>query len=144
MKKILFLIIFHIGSLLTQAATRDTAEAYGLLRRIAPSLSSKVRFEQLKQEKKDVFELYSEGPRIVIRGNSANSMAVGLNHYLKYFCKTSVSWFAHDPTELPDTFPAVAGKIRIEARTPKRFFLNYCTFGYTMAWWQWKEWEFCP
>ncbi|MEI3155517.1 MAG: alpha-N-acetylglucosaminidase TIM-barrel domain-containing protein [Odoribacter sp.] len=23
----------------------------------------------------------------------------------------------------------------------KRFFLNYCTFGYTMAWWQWRDWE---
>lgn len=142
MKKILFLFLLLLspGTLL-QAGADEVSEATGLLRRVAPSLLPKIRFEKLTREARDVFELETENSRIVIRGNSANSMAVGLNHYLKYYCKTSVSWFAHDPTELPDTFPSVPRKIRVEARTPKRFFLNYCTFGYTMAWWQWKEWE---
>ena len=22
-----------------------------------------------------------------------------------------------------------------------RFFLNYCTYGYTLCWWKWKDWE---
>ncbi|MFV0326068.1 MAG: alpha-N-acetylglucosaminidase N-terminal domain-containing protein [Bacteroides xylanisolvens] len=38
--------------------------------------------------------------KIVIRGNSANSMAVGLNHYLKYYCKTSILEYLNDPVEL--------------------------------------------
>ena len=35
----------------------------------------------------------------------------------------------------------IEGKIRIKARAQERFFLNYCTFGYTMPWWQWRDWE---
>ena len=27
------------------------------------------------------------------------------------------------------------------ALVPERFFLNYCTFGYTMPWWKWPQWE---
>lgn len=68
-------------------------------------------------------------------------MAVGLNRYLKYHCKTSVSWYAHQPVELPKALPAVPTKERVTARSHKRFFMNYCTFGYSMPWWQWKEWE---
>ena len=26
-------------------------------------------------------------------------------------------------------------------RVKNRFFLNYCTYGYTMPWWKWGEWE---
>ena len=32
-------------------------------------------------------------------------------------------------------------KIISTARCKNRFFLNYCTFGYTMPWWTWKDWE---
>lgn len=112
-----------------------------LLHRLAPSVADRFDFEELAGEKKDVFELQTVDNRIVIRGNSANSMAVGLNHYLKYYCNTSVSWYLADPVQLPAILPAVDGKVRIHARMEKRFFLNYCTFGYSMTWWQWPEWE---
>ena len=64
-----------------------------------------------------------------------------LNHYLKYYCLTNVSWYAADPIELPDTLPLVTNKINVESRVKNRFFLNYCTFGYTMPWWHWEDWE---
>lgn len=111
-----------------------------LAERIAPKIASSLRFEQTA-DTSDVFELESIGKNIVIRGNNANSMAVGLNHYLKNYCLTTVSWYADDPVELPDTIPTVPEKIRSEARAKERFFLNYCTYGYTMPFWGWKEWE---
>ena len=37
--------------------------------------------------------------------------------------------------------PAVETPVRVEARVKDRFFLNYCTFGYTMPWWKWEDWE---
>ena len=97
-------------------------------------------FEHL-EDTADCFEVESVGRKIVIRGNNPNSMAVGLNWYLKNCCLVTVSWYASNPVELPSVLPRVDEKVRIRARTGERFFLNYCTFGYTMPWWKWEDWE---
>lgn len=97
-------------------------------------------FKEIKATK-DVFVLESKKNKIVISGNSANSMAMGLGHYLKYYCLANVSWDKADSLSLPKDLPIVDKRIIREARVDNRFFLNYCTFGYTMVWWQWEEWE---
>ena len=61
-------------------------------------------------------------------------MAVGLNHYFKNYCDVTVSWFAYDPVQYPARMPQVDELVRVIARAKERFFLNYCTFGYTMPW----------
>ena len=114
-----------------------------LTQRVAPSLANRIIFQTIETpDGKDLFELEST-PRgkLIIRGNNKLSLAVGLNHYLKYYCHSSVSWYAHDPIKLPSKIPIVPKKLRKEAKVQNRFFLNYCTFGYTMTWWQWKDWE---
>ena len=68
-------------------------------------------------------------------------MAVGLNRYLNDFCNASVSWYAADSVVVPSPQPVVDVPVSGKALVPKRFFLNYCTFGYTMPWWQWEDWE---
>ena len=120
--------------------TADERAAMGLAERIVPSYAADIEFVQLC-DSIDVFELCNDGGKLVIKGNNANSMAMGLNYWLKNCCKVTVSWFASDPVECPFPMPPVPSKVRIEARTGERFFLNYCTFGYTMPWWQWKDWE---
>ena len=90
---------------------------------------------------KDFFRIESLKGKIVITGNNANSMATGLNHYLKYYCLTTVSWYADIPVEMPDTLPMLKQPIEHKAKVERRFFLNYCTYGYTMPFWQWKNWE---
>ena len=46
-----------------------------------------------------------------------------------------------EPVQLPAVLPDVPEPERVTARVPQRFFLNYCTWGYTMPFWQWKDWE---
>lgn len=140
LKRLAFLWILMIP--LGIMATKNEKAAKALAERIVPHVADRFTFEEMKDESgKDVFELETLNGKIRIRGNSANSMAVGLNYYLKYYCKTTVSWYLDDPIELPEVLPNVEKKVRILARMDKRFFLNYCTFGYTMPWWQWEEWE---
>lgn len=59
-----------------------------LVERLLPvHVARQIIFEEIRDfEGKDVFELESLAGKIVIRGNSSNAMAVGLNHYLKYLC----------------------------------------------------------
>ncbi len=89
----------------------------------------------------DKFSLESADGKIVVTGNNNNSLAVGLNHYLKNFCDASVSWYAADTVIMPEQLPVIPEKITGEAKVDNRFFLNYCTFGYTMPYWKWNDWE---
>ena len=117
-------------------------QAHALARRLSPRLAQKVEFRAIDPEQgRDVFTLEDVDGRVVIGGNNAGSMAVGLNRYLNRYCKTTVSWYADVPVELPATLPDVKVPERVSARVPQRFFLNYCTWGYTMPFWQWKDWE---
>ena len=111
-----------------------------LARRIVPEYAGNIQFCQI-QDTVDVFEVRSEGHKVVISGNNANSMAMGLNYYLKNHCGVTVSWYAYEPVQYPEVMPVVDDPVRVEAVVKDRFFLNYCTFGYTMPWWKWEDWE---
>ena len=112
----------------------------GLVNRVVPEYSQGIVLERLA-DTIDRFEIETQGKNLVIRGNNANSMAVGLNHYLKYYCKAQYSWFIEEPLQIPAAMPKVTEKVSLSARVPDRFFLNYCTFGYTLPWWNWSQWE---
>ena len=142
MKKALF---FSVALLLLAACSGQSADpestaASALAHRVLGKTARQIEFRTLDAQE-DVFRLASEGGKIVISGNNANSMAVGLNYYLQYHCNTTVGWFVNDKPVLPKRLPAVAEPVESRARVPERFFLNYCTFGYTMPWWNWEEWE---
>lgn len=142
MKTLKLCMLLFFMAVTTVQAEKNEKAAKALTERLIPTVVDHFIFQKIDSDNgKDVFEIESVDGKIHIRGNSANSMATGLNHYLKYCCKTTVSWYADDPVELPETLPTVPEKIRIKARMDKRFFLNYCTFGYTMPWWQWRDWE---
>ncbi len=124
------------------AVTGDVEQAMALAARLAPTLAGKVEFELIEADQgKDVFTLESRGGKVVIGGNNAGSMAVGLNRYLNRYCMVTVSWYADVPVQLPAVLPGVSVPERVTARVPQRFFLNYCTWGYTMPFWQWRDWE---
>lgn len=142
MKKIITLFAIAINVAMS-AVANDITEAQALTRRLSPQLAQKVTFEIITATNNgaDIFSLESRGDKVVIGGNNANSMAVGLNRYLNRYCKTTVSWYSDIAIDLPSTLPDVPMKETIEARVPQRFFLNYCTFGYTMPFWDWADWE---
>src|SRR5215467_8932268 len=73
----------------------DIDAARSLAKRIVPTFASNIVFS-ITSSPKDVFELKWQGNKLLISGNNANSMAEGLNYYLKYFCYASVSWYSND------------------------------------------------
>lgn len=120
----------------------DTRAASELAARVVPEIAGRIEFvKSSSTDSVDRFSLRSEGDRIVITGNNAGAMAVGLNYYLKKYCLTEVSWYADEPVQLPAEIPAVDNEVTVDARLANRFFLNYCTSGYSMPFWQWHDWE---
>jgi len=143
LKQFMLLTLLLLTALGASGKSTDNVEQAQLLaRRLSPALADKVAFREIAAaDGKDVFTLGSEGNKVVIGGNNAGSMAVGLNRYLNRYCKVTVSWYDCVPVTLPAVLPAVPAPERVQARVPQRFFLNYCTWGYTMPFWGWKQWE---
>ncbi len=141
MKKIfsLFLLLFAICQI--HAEDNNIATMRKMTLRLFPRQAASFDFRLLNETSTDTFNIKSEGNKIIISGNNANSMAVGLNHYLKNYCLTTISWYKDDPIELPKTLPVIPEEVTVKAKVPTRFFLNYCTFGYSMTWWKWSDWE---
>jgi hypothetical protein len=52
-------------------------------------------------------------------------MAVGLNHYLKYYCLVLVTWSIDDKISVHEPFLELKENLRKDARVQNRFFLNY-------------------
>lgn len=134
MRKSFFLFALCMVTALIQASPIN-----GLLERIDPGASSKFKIE-LKKSENDFFELDQQGQKVVIRGNSYVSIATGINWYLKYYAGIHLSWNCMK-AQLPDTLPPVPQKERHETTLKYRYDLNYCTYSYSMAFWNWNRWE---
>lgn len=138
--KPILLLIVSLALMSFKTADEQAVEA--LARRVMGSKAKAVVFEQIESST-DSYELLQKGKKVLIRGNNANSMAVGLNRYIQQYCLANVSWYDFNPVELPKKMPQVPEKVSGKVEVPIRFFLNYCTFGYTMPWWKWQQWERC-
>lgn len=112
-----------------------------LLTRLLPKHAGAFTIETIPPaDGKDVFELESKDGKVILRGNSTLSQAVALNWYLKYICHCHVS-LNGDQLNLPEQLPTVATRVRQVGWAQSRYFLNYCTFSYSMSWWDWAQWE---
>lgn len=112
---------------------------HDLLERIDPGVSKKFII-QVKKGSSDFFELDQKGDKVVIRGNNYVNIATGLNWYLKYYAGIHLSWNGMT-AELPESLPKVSTPVRKETNLSLRYDFNYCTYSYTMAFWDWKRWE---
>ncbi len=121
-------------------AVSGMSPVQGLLERVVPGSSGKFVIEQKSTAGEDFFELDQQGEKVVIRGNNPISIAVGLNWYLKYHAGIHLSW-NNMVAKLPDALPPVLHRERHETASAYRYDFNYCTFSYTMAFWDWARWE---
>ena len=110
-----------------------------LLNRIDPGAARKFKTELVKTER-DFFELDQQGSRVVVRGNSWVNIATGVNWYLKYYAGVHLTW-NQMRAKLPAVLPKVERKERHETDLKLRYDFNYCTFSYSMAFWDWQRWE---
>lgn len=135
MKKYLLLLL----CLITAATSFAATPIDGLLERIDKGASRKFIIEQKKSDV-DFFELDQRGNKVVVRGNNYVNIASGINWYLKYYAGVQLSWNCMK-AELPAVLPPVTKKERHETNLSLRYDFNYCTFSYSMAFWDWERWE---
>jgi alpha-N-acetylglucosaminidase len=113
----------------------------GLIKRTVPAWTDKFIIDSIaKENDKDVFEIESENNKIVLRGSSITACSYAFNWYLKYYCFVDISQ-AGKPASLPLSLPEVKEKIHRVSPFQYRYYFNYCTFNYTMAFWSWEQWQ---
>lgn len=110
-----------------------------LIERIDKGASSKFIIE-LKPAETDYFELSYRNGKVVITSNTWINSAVGLNWYLKYYCGVHITWNQMH-AKLPTTLPKIEKAERHETNLKLRYDFNYCTFSYSMAFWDWNRWQ---
>ncbi|MDN5289459.1 MAG: alpha-N-acetylglucosaminidase [Mucilaginibacter sp.] len=140
MKNCLLVLIALAFGLKTNAQV-DQKASLAFIERIIPGKSGSFIVEAIPQQNgKDVFELDSKNGKIVLRGNNGLSIASALNYYLKNYCFCDIGWNGTN-LKLPATLPLIKGTIHKATPYQYRYYLNYCTYNYSMAWWDWERWQ---
>ena len=142
MKRITLLILLSFAHSLIFPFSRSlifSSPIDGLLERIDKGASRRFVIEKTKGQT-DYFELDQRGAKPVIRGNSWVNIATGLNWYLKHYAGIHLSWNQMQ-AQLPAQLPPVRQRERHETGLSLRYDFNYCTYSYTMAFWDWERWQ---
>lgn len=134
MKYFIFLISLFAGVVGMTAHPVD-----GLLERVQPGASARFVLKETGGDK-DFFEIGAVNGKPSITANNAVNVAAGVNWYLKYYAGIHLSWNSMT-AELPEVLPLPSKPERRETTAHWRYYLNYCTHSYSMAFWDWKRWE---
>jgi alpha-N-acetylglucosaminidase len=116
-------------------------ESYALIRRLIPQKANSFIVQTAGVNlPHDSFEIESKNGKILLRGNNGVAIASALYYYLTEYGHCQITWNGIN-LKLPVKLPVVKGKIRKETPYQYRYYLNYCTFNYSMSWWDWRRWE---
>lgn len=109
------------------------------IKRILPNNTDDfiLKFEDTGEE---YYKLYCDNGKITVEGNSMSSIACGVYYYLKEYCRVNLSWCGNRQIDKIDIVTFNGEVINIIEQN-YRAFLNYCTYGYSMSWWDWSRWE---
>ena len=84
------------------------------------------------------YEVSAGEGRVRVAASDAVAASVGLHAYLREAYGVRVSWDSDLPLRLGR---AVSGQVSGRARVAEFYYLNFCTFGYSTAYWDWAAWE---
>lgn len=147
MKKVLHLLLLLL--MITVAYPSNAAKnsdkqiinsSKALISRITPDHTSQFVIQVIPSDSCDIFEIDGAKNKVILRGNSPISIATAYNHYLKYYCKSQLSWFG-DQLDLPKSLPIPQKREQHTINGKYRIYFNYCTLSYTAPWWNWERWQ---
>ncbi len=88
----------------------------------------------------NTYELFCENGKIVLCGDCKISQAMAYYAYLKKYCGVNISHCGNRDFHV-ESAPLFDGKITKIIKQKHRAYMNYCTLGYSFAYWKWEDWE---
>lgn len=96
--------------------------------------------EGLYTDGKDKFIIGNKDGKPYIQGSSLTAIATGINWYLNHDAHINIAWNQLTADIASATLPA-ATEVEKTCDADYRYYLNYCTFGYSMTTWTWDRWQ---
>lgn len=139
-------VIALVGTIVASAHAQtsqrvDLGAARALISRVVPANAAGFEIAAIPDSAgQDVFEVESRDGKVVLRGSSGVAIASALNWYLEHVAGVNAS-LPLKAISLDTPLRRVPAKVRITTPYSVRYFFNYCTFSYSMAWWIWEDWQ---
>ena len=96
----------------------------------------------------EVFVIGAEEGKILIKGSTLSAITTGIGWYLNHHAHINIAWNSlNEKTVTGEAYADLSNlplPTTTETRTSDakyRYYLNTCTFGYSMTSWTWKRWQ---
>lgn len=90
---------------------------------------------------KEVFVITAKNGKPCVKGSTPLAAATGINWYLNHTARINLAWNRLTADLASAALPLPAGEERHECTADYRYYLNYCTFSYSMSTWTWERWQ---
>jgi alpha-N-acetylglucosaminidase len=122
------------------ASETAVSSAQAVLARQLGSRSAEFHLRSIPAEDgHEVYEIEASGGRVSIAGSSGVALCRAAYSYLRGECGAMITWSGRN-LNLSTTLPDHARE-RVVCSYKFVQYLNPCTYGYTMAFWDWSRWE---
>ncbi len=87
----------------------------------------------------EMFQISSKNGKPWIKGTTLSAVTAGLGWYLNHTVGLNLCW--NFPKTTISSFPLPQGTEEHTTSAQYRYYLNYCTFSYSMSTWTWDRWQ---
>lgn len=147
MKNFFFCLTFMlVASLVPSAAQTTNPQAVvELLNRIGGNGAAEkfviVVDEGLAANGSDVFVITAQDSKPCIKASNVLAAATGINWYLNHYAHINLAWNNLTIDLAGLSLPLPTAEERRVSTADYRYYFNYCTFSYSMAFWTWERWQ---
>lgn len=138
---VMFLIVGLQMFSCKRPSVNDAKPIYQLVERILPGQSPGFTFDTLMASSYcSAFRISTKDGLICIAGTDTNAMAKGFYYYVQHYLKGNIS---RNGSQIPiiNKLPTPDKPVFKGTKLPYRYYLNYCTYNYSMSFWIWDDWE---
>ena len=125
-----------VANLANRIGGNGTARKFKFV--LDPSLNSR----------QEVFVIGAEKSKVLIKGTTISAITTGLGWYLNNIAHINIAWNSLNEKTVSGDAYADLSSIPLPTETENhtsdakyRYYLNTCTFGYSMTSWTWKRWQ---
>lgn len=139
------LLLLSLNCWQLAAAVTNPPAVTNLINRIGGAGAAK-RFvtivdESLANNGQDKFIISSQDGKPCIKGNNTLAVTTGLNWYLNHHAHINLAWNNLTTDLITATLPLPLQDETHGCSADYRYYLNYCTFSYSMSVWTWERWQ---
>lgn len=127
------------------ALDTNPAAVSGLLDRIGGTGTSD-RFitvvdESLADNGKETFVITASEGKPCVKGSTLSALTTGIGWYLNHYANVNLTWNCPKLDLSSVNLPLPSAEERHSSDAAYRYYLNYCTFSYSMSTWTWDRWQ---